>query len=313
MIQFPFIVCKRCNLYYEIHSHDKPIELGTCNCGKTFEYYESMDKHPDKDNNSTVPSKVETIERLIVSYESVTARFILYCVDELPFPVSEANLIRVLRGSKTCFVRDNNLSNLTSYRILVNFSRKRLKRFIRTLKKEGLLESRKYSHYSKLILSPRGKKFIYSNDPIVTGYFDEVHGRKEGSKNDDEDIVYQLKHSTRSEKRAHAAYLMGESRNPAYTSYLCEAVHDKNGNVRRLSASALGKIDDPKGVDALIYLLDDDKHQVRQYAAKSLGMIGDVRALPHLDKTSRDPVYYVKDSAQNAIRKIRENYSQIFK
>jgi HEAT repeat protein len=88
--------------------------------------------------------------------------------------------------------------------------------------------------------------------------------------------------------------------------HLCEAVHDANGNVRRLSASALGKIKNPNGLDALISLLDDDKHQVRQYAAKSLGMIGDVRALPYLLKTSQDPVYYVKDSAQNAIKKIRE-------
>nr|WP_319372376.1 RQC domain-containing protein [uncultured Methanobacterium sp.] len=143
-----------------------------------------MDEHPDKDNNSKVPSKVETIGRLIVSYESVTARIILYCIDELPFPVSENNLIRVLRGSKSRFVRDNNLSNLTSYRILVNFSKKRLKRFIRTLKKEGLLESREYSYYSKFILSPHGRKFIYSDDPIVTGYFDEVHGRKKVSEND---------------------------------------------------------------------------------------------------------------------------------
>lgn len=306
MIQFPFIVCKHCNLYYEVHSPDKPVELGTCDCGNTFEYYESMDEHPDKDNNSIGPSKVEIIDDLIVYYESVTARIILYCVDELPFPVSETNLIRVLRGSNARFVRDNNLSNLTSYRILVNFSRKRLKRFIRTLKKEGFLESRKYSYYPKLILSPRGKKFIYSDDTIVTGYFDEVQGKVEVSKNDNDDIVYQLNHSTRGEKRAHAAYLMGESQDPAYIPHLCEAVHDANGNVRRLSASALGKIKDPKGVDALISLLDDDKHQVRQYAAKSLGMIGDVRALPYLLKTSQDPVYYVKDSAQNAIQKIRE-------
>lgn len=164
MIQFPFIVCKRCNLYYEVHSPDKPVELGTCDCGNTFEYYESMDDLPDKDSNSIVPSKVEIIDDLIVSYESVTARIILYCVDELPFPVSETNLIKVLRGSNARFIRDNNLSNLTSYRILVNFSLKRLKRFIRTLKKERFLESRTYSYYSKLILSPRGRKFIYSDD-----------------------------------------------------------------------------------------------------------------------------------------------------
>lgn len=306
MIQFPFIVCKRCNLYYEVHSPDKPVELGTCDCGNTFEYYESMDDLPDKDSNSIVPSKVEIIDDLIVSYESVTARIILYCVDELPFPVSETNLIKVLRGSNARFIRDNNLSNLTSYRILVNFSLKRLKRFIRTLKKERFLESRTYSYYSKLILSPRGRKFIYSDDTIVTGYFDEVHGKVKVSENNNDDIVYQLKHSTRSEKRAHAAYLMGESRDPAYIPHLCEAVHDANGNVRRLSASALGKIKNPNGLDALISLLDDDKHQVRQYAAKSLGMIGDVRALPYLLKTSQDPVYYVKDSAQNAIKKIRE-------
>lgn len=107
-------------------------------------------------------------------------------------------------------------------------------------------------------------------------------------------------------KRAQAAYILGETKNSGYVNVLCTATKDKDGNVRRLSASALGKIRDPRAVNSLINLLDDEKDQVRQYAVKALGMIGDDKTLPYLKKMEKDSIYYVRDSAEIAIKKIKK-------
>jgi HEAT repeat protein len=103
--------------------------------------------------------------------------------------------------------------------------------------------------------------------------------------------------------RAHVAYLLGESKNPAFVDILCKATKDPDGNVRRMAASALGKIGDKLAIDALICLLYDNKHQVRQYAIKALGDIGDERAVPELMKFKDDPIPYIKKAIDTAIEK----------
>ena len=108
-----------------------------------------------------------------------------------------------------------------------------------------------------------------------------------------------------STKRAHAAFLLGESRDSKHVDVLCKATKDSDGNVRRLSASALGKIGDKRAEDALIDLLKDPKPQVRQYAANSLGKIKSQKSIPYLRKLMDDPVSYVKEKAERAIKQIR--------
>jgi len=108
-------------------------------------------------------------------------------------------------------------------------------------------------------------------------------------------------------KRSYAANLLGKTKNPGYVNALCKATKDKNGNVRRLSASALGKIGDPRAINSLIKLLSDERDEVRLYAVKALGMIGDAESLSYLEKMLYDPIYYVKDSAEVAIKKIKSD------
>ena len=115
----------------------------------------------------------------------------------------------------------------------------------------------------------------YSNDNIV----DNI---------DLEDI---LLNDPEGSKRAHVAYLLGETKDPKYIDILCEATKDSDGNVRRLSASALGKIGNIRAEYALIQLLNDRKTQVRQYSAKALRKIKSEKGVKHLKniKNTKNP------------------------
>ena len=112
--------------------------------------------------------------------------------------------------------------------------------------------------------------------------------------------------------RAHAAYLLGESKNPAFVEILCKATKDPDGNVRRMAASALGKIGDKRAIDALICLLYDNKHQVRQYAIKALGDIGDERVVPELLKFKDDSIIYIKKAIDTAIKNITKFKADLY-
>lgn len=124
-------------------------------------------------------------------------------------------------------------------------------------------------------------------------------------KRDFEDKVSILLNDSDGNNRAKAAYLLGESKNPAFVEVLCSATKDSDGNVRRLAASALGKIRDDRAIDALICLLHDSKPQVRQYAIKALGEIGSEKAIPELTKIRDDPIPYIKIAIETAIAKIK--------
>jgi len=39
-----FLICRRCDVSYEIYSKGEPLEIGTCTCGNTFEHVEYLDE-----------------------------------------------------------------------------------------------------------------------------------------------------------------------------------------------------------------------------------------------------------------------------
>jgi hypothetical protein len=123
--------------------------------------------------------------------------------------------------------------------------------------------------------------------------------------NSDEEVEI-LSNDINSSRRAHAIYLLGEKKDPAFVEILCKATKDPDGNVRRMAASALGKIGNMHAVDALICLLYDDKPQVRQYAIKALGDIGNEKAIPELMKFKDDPIPYINTAIDTAINKIKK-------
>ncbi len=124
----------------------------------------------------------------------------------------------------------------------------------------------------------------------VHNSFDEYYNSNTVDNLDLQDI---LLNDPEGAKRAHVAYLLGETKDPKYVDVLCEATNDKDGNVRRLSASALGKIGNIKAEDALIKLLKDLKPQVRQYTVKALRKIKSEKAVEHLRNMKNDKNRYV--------------------
>ena len=69
------------------------------------------------------------------------------------------------------------------------------------------------------------------------------------------DIYDILFNDPKSSKRAHIAYLMGESRDKQYIDILCEGTKDEDSTVRCNSISSLGKIGDIKAEHVLVKLL----------------------------------------------------------
>lgn len=107
----------------------------------------------------------------------------------------------------------------------------------------------------------------------------EEPSKRSGSEKDstedvNKDPSHVLLNNIDEKRRAHAAYLLGETGDSRYVDVLCKATSDKNENVRRLSASALGRIGDERATSALVNLLKDEESQVRKCAVKALGMIG---------------------------------------
>lgn len=140
----------------------------------------------------------------------------------------------------------------------------------------------------------------------------DIQNEKSTRKMNFEKEVEILSNDIDGSNRAHAAYLLGESKNQAFVDILCKATKDPDGNVRRMAASALGKIGDMRAIDALICLLNDNKHQVRQYAIKALGDIGNERAVPELMKFKDDSIPYVKKAIDTAIKNITKFRADIY-
>ena len=137
---------------------------------------------------------------------------------------------------------------------------------------------------------------------------EEINSRSNNSSKADEsevvDICITLFNDVDADKRAHAAFLLGERGDPNYIKFLSRAAKDKDSDVRKLVASALGKIGDKSAENDLINLLEDSTPETRRYAAIGLGKIRSVKSLIPLKRLRSDPVHYVRDAVEDAISDI---------
>lgn len=106
------------------------------------------------------------------------------------------------------------------------------------------------------------------------------------------------------DKRAQAAYSLGNKKDSKYLDVLCKATEDESANVRRLAVVALGKIEDKKAEDTFIKLLKDPEPYTRQYAIIGLGKIDSKKALPHIKELTNDSVFHVRNTAYNTLKKL---------
>jgi ATP-dependent DNA helicase RecQ len=103
------------------------------------------------------------IKTLIQDYESAVCKIILYCVIELPFPLSIKKTISVLKGSKSTFIINYELHNLATYSLFPTFTGEQLRTIIEALIKSELLEVEfvsKYENMPVLKITTKGRDFI---------------------------------------------------------------------------------------------------------------------------------------------------------
>lgn len=300
------LVCEKCNVYYEIDSKEDMLEFKHCDCGNQLEYFKTLDEYLKSKEIKTTYVDVNLLIKQINLYESAISKIILYCVAESKSSLTISRIIKILRGSDTKYQH----KGLNSHGTLTNFSRKRLERYIQTLIDQDLLKMFSSSRYKPIILTEKGFEFLSSNKNLNISIYHQNFIKNDlilsTEYNENPfDFPNILLNDPNGTKRAHVAYLLGETRDPKYLDVLCKATKDKDGNVRRLSASALGKIGDQRAENTLIKLLNDQGPQIRQYAAKALGKIGSKISIKYLEKLNTDEKQYVSDAASKAITDIK--------
>jgi len=300
----PYLVCENCDIFYEVPSKDENIDLITCDCGNNLIYYDSLEEYFIKKGKIKRPLK-NLYNNLLVSYESSISRIIIFCIEEAP-SLDIENIIDILQGADSDFLYENSLKTLLSYSALSNFSKIYLKETINKLIDESFLRIERNSQNS-LSVTKDGLNYLNSNQLIYLDILSQNIKNKTISPTKSLDLSDVLLNDPSKTKRAHVAYLLGETKDPKYMEVLCEATKDKDGNVRRLSASALGKIGDKKAVPTLIRLLKDPKPQVRQYAVRSIGKLESNKAINQLNVMINDDSPYVVKEVKKILSRTQNN------
>jgi HEAT repeat protein len=106
-------------------------------------------------------------------------------------------------------------------------------------------------------------------------------------------------------RRMWAAEILGWLGNAEAGIPLIDALGDVNPEVRAKSAGALGKLSESRAIDRLLeMLLSDPIPFVRTRVAQALGAIGNPRVIDHLVQVLKDPEWWVRIRAIEALEQI---------
>ena len=105
--------------------------------------------------------------------------------------------------------------------------------------------------------------------------------------------------------RRRATKILGELRDPRAVLPFMDLLHDDYYSIRREAAAALVTIGAP-AMDPVMSALGDPDGDVRKRAADVLAEIGDARAIAALEGILDDEDWYVRRSAEDAVKRIRE-------
>ena len=106
-------------------------------------------------------------------------------------------------------------------------------------------------------------------------------------------------------RRMWAAEILGWLGNAGASIPLIDALGDVNPEVRAKSAGALGKLSESRAIDRLLeMLLSDPIPFVRTRVAQALGAIGNPRVIDHLVQVLKDPEWWVRIRAIEALEQI---------
>ncbi len=172
----PYMICKKCDVYYEIADEIVGKDLRTCQCGSKMKYYEKLEDYLKSKNENSNEKQIPLIDRLIMDYESAISRIILQCMAEIPIELGIKRIMLVLKGKKSPFIKKNELDQLKTYAIFSNFSEEQLRTIIDSLSDKGFIKSEYVSEYegSNIKITEKGKKFVDKTDSLDMGFMMEI-------------------------------------------------------------------------------------------------------------------------------------------
>lgn len=181
-------ICEKCKLYIPATSRHKINKK--CKCGGNLQWHEKIPQNSLKESKFYYKEITPSMHRLIKDYESVIARIILNCVDEVYFPVSTKITMLILQGNPTPFIRKHQLNELETYSMLSNFTQNDLLITLDTLINNNFLKLEHQSRYSAkpvsnlrdeglnyvstLKLTNEGEKFLNDEENTYLGFLDKL-------------------------------------------------------------------------------------------------------------------------------------------
>lgn len=170
----PFMICKNCDVYYEIADKNLVEDLKTCQCGCSMSYYEKIEDYVNSNVQKT--GSVPLMDKLTSDYESALSRIVLMCLNQVPIKLGIKRLMLVLKGKNSSFIFKYDINKLETYGILSNFSEEDLRYLVDVLTERGFIESEYLSQYegSTLKCTEEGQEFLNSSENIRIGFIRKI-------------------------------------------------------------------------------------------------------------------------------------------
>ncbi len=142
------------------------------------------------------------IDALLSSYNYVIVRLVLFCIRELPQPLTVKRTIDVLKGNWNSFIQNNQLDQLSSFSVLPGYSRDQLSDIIDVLISHGMIIVQKViedeEEFAVIIVGEAGLKYLDGENGLSIDILDILLEREVASiPEDDRDLYYKLKTARR--------------------------------------------------------------------------------------------------------------------
>ncbi len=172
----PYMLCKKCDVYYEIADENAEKDLKTCQCGSKMKYYEKLEDYLKSRDQIINGNSLPLMHRLVMDYESAISRIILQCLSEITIDLGIKRFMLVLKGKKSPFILKYKLDNLKTYGMLSNFTENQLRIIIDSIKDKGFIKSNYVSEFegSNLKLTKDGKIFLNTEDNIDMAFMHKI-------------------------------------------------------------------------------------------------------------------------------------------
>lgn len=138
------------------------------------------------------------IDTLLSSYNYVIARLVLFCIQELPQPLTVKRTIDVLKGNWNSFIQSKQLDQLSSFSVLPGYSRDQLSDIIDVLISHGMILVQKVmeddEEFAVIIVGEAGLKYLDDENGLKVDILDILLEKEVATiPEDDLDLYYKLK------------------------------------------------------------------------------------------------------------------------